>query len=284
MVLAQRHVLGADLLAVADEIGDIRKLDGDGDRLALDVLESGGGEQAFQGAGLGEAEGADVRVDGRRQERPDERPADADHGHFLGHPPGRGGEARALFEVGVDAPQCRHRLGHEHQAPAAQRGVVGLAGEGEGFRPGFAKLDVVEAVGGGALGGDPHHGAGLVGGDDAARRPDPVRRGEGGLAAAGGDVEDGVAGADAGHFDKTVADRLAPALDDVPPRLPAGGDDVPAFYFLGADGGVLDGHSVRLAGHLRPPGGAGPPGESWRRQGPVPYSPLSIFRERELMQ
>ncbi len=101
-------------------------------------------------------------------------------------------------------------VGREHRAEDRRDGVEGAVGERQRLGVALDELDV-EALGGGAPAAALEQGRHVVDADGVAAEP---RRGDRGVAAAGGDVEHAPAGVQVGGVAELLGDEHDPGGDD----------------------------------------------------------------------
>ena len=127
-------------------------------------------------------------------------------------------------------------VGAEHHADRGQHDVERLVAVRQGFGVGLGELDV-EVLGRGPAAGDLEQLRHVV---DAGRHRGPTGSGEGDVAGAGRDVEDVLAGCDAGVLDEVLGDRDGQRGDLV--VVAAAPDLLLLVAELGVVGGGGDGH------------------------------------------
>ena len=143
-------------------------------------------------------------------------------------------------------PQHAHHLvrrallvGREHGAEGGEHDVERAVGVGKRLDVGFLEVHG-EPLGAGALAALVEQGRDVVGRGDAG---EPARRGERGVAVAGGHVEDVVSGAHVGRLGERLADDLQGGADD---RVVAAGPGGLLALLDGGEVGVATGLSTAM--------------------------------------
>jgi hypothetical protein len=154
---------------------------------------------------------------------------EADHRYFLGWTPDRCREGPAGGQQLRNSLRCSIEIGHEYQAPSAERGVEVSLLDCQGFCIGFNESEVAKSKRARAFTRQFEHGSRLIGCDNKATRPDLACRCDGFFTRTGFNIEHPIRFLDSRKFNQPVGYMLRGAIQPDKEILPARSRAIPEF-------------------------------------------------------